>query len=49
VDGEVVAMMYPSEQTYTITPTYIDDLTRTIGALQQLQVLMVALERSNVG
>jgi len=42
VDGEVIAMIYPSEQTYTITPTYIDDLTRTIGVLQHLQVLMAA-------
>jgi hypothetical protein len=42
VDDEVMAKIYPSEQTYTISPTYIDDLTRTIGALQQLQVLMAA-------
>src|SRR6266566_10016956 len=37
-----MAMIYTSEQTYAISPTYIDDLTRTIGALQHLQVLMAA-------
>jgi len=33
-------MVLPYEQHYITTPTYADDLSRTIGALQQLQVLM---------
>ncbi len=33
-------IVFPYEQPYTTTPAYADDLSRTIGALQQLQVLM---------
>jgi hypothetical protein len=32
--------MFPSKQPYITAPTYAEDLSRTIGALQQLQVLM---------
>lgn len=36
-------MVFPPEQSSYITiPTYADDLSRTIGALQQLQVLMAS-------
>ncbi len=34
--------MFPFDQPYTTIPTYADDLSRTIGALQQLQVLMAS-------
>ena len=35
-------IVLPYEQPYTTIPAYADDLSRTIGALQQLQVLMAS-------
>ena len=35
-------IMFLYEQPYTTTPAYADDLSCTIGALQQLQVLMAS-------
>src|SRR5207248_9907261 len=42
-DCEVVAMMVlPYEQPYATIPAYADDRSRTIGAWQQLQLLMAS-------
>ena len=37
-------IVFPYEQPYTTTPAYADDLSRTIGALQQLQVLLASCQ-----